>query len=143
MKTITWLILLGSLIMLASCCSCRRGSSKPSTPLTQTQWTLIQQDGKLVNANDNYYIIIGTEEGRFNGRGDCNSLMGSYTLPADGKIDFQGIASTRAMCADQAAEDRFFKMLEEVDGYEIDDKMLMLYTNGELTAILEAKEAAK
>lgn len=142
MKTFTWVALLGAVVLLASsCCSCRRGPSKQTKPLTETKWTLIQEDGKLVNANDNYYIIIGTEEGRFNGRGDCNSLMGSYTLPADGKIDFQGIASTRAFCPDQAGEDRFFKMLDAVDSYEIDGNMLMLYTNGELTAIMEAKDA--
>ena len=141
MKTVTWLALLGSvLLMTSSCCSCRRGPSKNNKPLTETQWTLIQEDGKLIQANDNYYIIIGSEEGRFNGRGDCNSLMGSYTLPAEGKIDFQGIASTRAYCPDQAGEDRFFRMLDEVDSYEIDGNLLMLYTNGELTAIFEAKE---
>lgn len=144
MKTWIRIALLGVVLwMAASCCSCRRGPSKQTAPLTGTQWTLIQEDGKLIDADGNYYIIIGTEEGQFNGRGDCNSLMGSYTLPAEGKIDFQGIASTRAFCPNQAGEDRFFKMLEEVDSYEIDGNLLMLYTNGELTAIMEAQEKAQ
>ena len=126
-------------ILITSCCSCRKNTGKASAPLVGTQWTLIQLDGKLVQANGNYFLTLNEEEGRINGRGDCNSFAGSYTLPASGGIQMSGIVSTRAFCPNQQQEDRFLKVLGAIDRYEVDGKLLMLYTNNELTAVLEAK----
>lgn len=123
----------------ASCCACR-SAKKVTAPLEKTQWTLVQMDGHPVVSDDNYYIVLGQEEaGRFGGRGDCNSLMGSYEIGKDGRIDLKGIASTRAMCPNQTQESTFFGELEKVDSYMIDGKTLMLISNGELRLVLEAK----
>ena len=85
-------------------------------------------------------VTLDEQEDRFNGRGDCNSLMGSYKLGENGKMQLTGIASTRAFCPDQAGEDKFFKTLGDVAGYDVDGDLLMLFNgNSELIAVMAAK----
>ena len=107
-------------------------------PLMATKWTLVELNGQQVQTDDNYYIILNEQEDRFNGRGDCNSLMGSYKLGENGKMQLTGIA--RAFCPDQAGEDKFFKTLGDVAGYDVDGDLLMLFNgNSELIAVMAAK----
>lgn len=37
------------------------------------------------SGKDNYRLVFGTEEGRFGGRGDCNSIMGNYSVTDKGR----------------------------------------------------------
>lgn len=55
-------------------------------------------------------------------------------------MQLTGIASTRAFCPDQAGEDKFFKTLGDVAGYDVDGDLLMLFNgNSELIAVMAAK----
>ena len=105
MKTWKVILLVALAVGLASCCACRKGKKVVDKPLMATKWTLVELNGQQVQTDDNYYIILNEQEDRFNGRGDCNSLMGSYKLGENGKMQLTGIASTRAFCPDQAGED--------------------------------------
>ena len=125
-------------VALASCCSCRKGAVK-AKPLAETNWSLVEWNGRPFAADGNYNIQLNAEESRFGGRGDCNSVMGKYTATKDRKIKFEGVASTRAMCPNQEQENKFIAMLQSVDSYDIDGNLLMLFHNGELVAVMEAK----
>lgn len=138
MKIFRSILVIATAIALASCCACRKSNSA-KVPLMQTKWTVVQLDGQTVKTDDNFYIILTGEDGRFNGRGDCNSMFGTYTVGADGAIDFAGVASTRAFCPNQQLEDTFFRTLEAVTSYTIDGKMLMLFRDGDVAAVLETK----
>ena len=139
MKTWKVILLVALAVGLASCCACRKGKKVVDKPLMATKWTLVELNGQQVQTDDNYYIILNEQEDRFNGRGDCNSLMGSYKLGENGKMQLTGIASTRAFCPDQAGEDKFFKTLGDVAGYDVDGDLLMLFNgNSELIAVMAA-----
>lgn len=139
MKFLKLFLLLVGGVLITNCCSCRRNSGKPSKPLTDIQWTLIQQDGRLVKADGNYHITFNSADSTFNGRGDCNTLFGRYALPGAGLISIDALGSTRMFCPDQQMEDRFFQVLDTINRYEIDGNLLMLYTDDEVIAIMEAK----
>ena len=87
-------------------------------------------------------MVFSKEKGRFGGRGDCNSIMGNYTLSDNGKIKIESVASTRAMCANQAQEDKFIKELDRVDSYRIDGDLLMLMHDGEMLMVMQAQDTA-
>ena len=109
MKTTVRLLLIATLaVSVAACCSCRKGR-KNAKPLTGTTWSLVEWQGRPFQAKDNYQLVFGTEEGRFGGRGDCNSIMGNYSVTDKGGMKIESVASTRAFCPDQAQEDRFIK----------------------------------
>ena len=140
MKTTVRLLLIAALaVSVAACCSCRKGR-KNAKPLTGTTWSLVEWQGRPFQAKDNYQLVFGTEEGRFGGRGDCNSIMGNYTLSDNGKIKIESVASTRAMCANQAQEDKFIKELDRVDSYRIDGDLLMLMHDGEMLMVMQAQD---
>lgn len=84
MKTTVRLLLIAALaVSVAACCSCRKGR-KNAKPLTGTTWSLVEWQGRPFQAKDNYRLVFGTEEGRFGGRGDCNSIMGNYSVTDKG-----------------------------------------------------------
>ena len=124
MKTTVRLLLIAALaVSVAACCSCRKGR-KNAKPLTGTTWSLV-------------------EEGRFGGRGDCNSIMGNYSVTDKGGMKIESVASTRAFCPDQAQEDRFIKELDRIDSYRIDGDLLMLMRDGELLMVMQAQPSAE
>lgn len=124
-------------LWFASCCACRKGAVK-ALPLQGTQWSLIEWNGRPFVSEGNYCIEF-SDEGRFSGRGDCNSIMGDYKVTEDRKLGFGSVASTRMMCPNQEQEGRFVRMLESIDSYDIDGNMLMLFHDGELIGIMEGR----
>ncbi len=125
-------------ILLSGCCACKKYQKKYGKPLEQTEWTLIQVEGKSFDAGDKYQIVFGKDK-RISGVGDCNRLMGGYTADDDGHMKIEQLAATRMMCPDQEMEDKFVKILTEIDTYKLDGKMLLLLRDGELLAVFEAK----
>lgn len=128
--------------MLASCCPRAFKSRNRKVPLTETTWVMIQKNGMAFEANDGYSFVM-QEDGKFNGRGDCNSLMGEYELNGKKGVKFNSLALTRAMCPNQKAEDEYVRMLSNVDSYTLDVTLLLLYDGDELVAIFEARGARK
>lgn len=104
MKTARLILAIALAVSVTACCSCRKGK-KNAKPLTETTWAMVEWEGQPFKADNNYTLVFSKEKGRFGGRGDCNSIMGNYTLSDNGKIKIESVASTRAMCANQAQED--------------------------------------
>ncbi len=141
MKTLKFILLIAMAVVMASCCACRKGKKVVDKPLTATKWELVEMNGQQVKTNDNYYLVLNADDTNFNGRGDCNSMMGNYTLDSKtGKLALNAIGSTRAFCPDQAGEDRFFQALSQVNNYDVDGDLLLLFNkNSELILVLQAK----
>ena len=140
MKTLHLILAVALAFALVACCSCRKGK-KNAKPLTETTWSLVEWNGQPFRAEDNYRLVFQKDEARFGGVGDCNSIMGNYTVSDKGRIVLNSVASTRAMCPEQEREDRYIRDLEKVDSYRIDGDMLMLMRDGELLMVMEALPA--
>lgn len=129
---------------VASCCNCYKGTERSQVPVTGEPWRLVQMDGRMFTTEeDNFFITFG-DDGRITGKGSCNRLSGTFKNDnSNGTLSFGGIAATRMMCPRQEDEDRFVKLLGQVDGYTIDGRILMLFTDGEQKLMLERVEEKK
>lgn len=143
MKAIKIMMLAVVAVAVASCCNCRKGKSKVNMPLINTTWQLTQIEGAAFEAKGDSYTIVFNEDGKLNGKGDCNRLFGPYEISGQGTISFKTLASTRAMCMNQAMENKFMSLIQATDGYTIDGKLLMLTSDGELKLILSAVEKSE
>lgn len=126
--------------LLAACCPCRRLQRLYGAPLEQTRWQLVQLDGREIRPAPDAYTLTFDKKGTFGGRGGCNAYHGSYTAEKGGRLQIDGVASTRMACHDDGVENGFFRALREATRYELDAKMLILSTGEEVRAILQATE---
>ena len=124
------LMLLGSVLMLSSCCNCGRRSAEP-VDLQGVTWRLIELNGKVVpNQSDTTrYTVILSKDGQLNGRGDCNSYFGRYVSNKDGELILSPDGATKAMCPDMRRETEFLYMMPEVRSFKIDGNILMLFNS--------------
>ncbi len=136
MKKIVLVALFG--LIMASCCNCYKASVRSQTPVSGNAWQLVQMDGRTFDAPEDAFVLTFGNDGRVSGRGSCNRLSGTYENDnSKGTLSMGAMVSTRMMCPDQQNEDRFVKLLGEVDGYTIDGQMLMLFTRGERKLMFE------
>ena len=95
---------------------------------------LLDKDSKSI-AYDTFYETGGTRRPR-----DARSLLGSYQTTETGGLTVgQNMASTRMFCPDLDREQAFGDVLSGATHYEVDGDMLMLLTDGELRAVLQAR----
>ena len=125
-------------VVLAGCCRCRQ-KSRTSASLTGNTWQLVKLMGEDVDASDDSYTLMFTDDGRIAGKGSCNRLTGGYTVTADGKIEMAYPGSTRMMCPDLERENLYFRVVSDAAAYEIDGDTLMLLKDGEAQAVFTLK----
>lgn len=130
-------MMVATLIMLSGCCACRKG--KNNLPLIGSKWQLVRLMGQDYNFDEGQFTFSFDDEGRFSGKGACNQIMGSYTLTEQRAMEFESLSSTRMMCPDAAMESELTKVLDRTTHYEIDGDMLLLLSNGEMQAVLQAR----
>lgn len=107
-----------------------------SEPIVKTQITLeghwILKSGVGPLPVPNTKITAEFKDGTLSGSGGCNKYSASYTVePLDqtsGKIQIQGIASTKMSCGDEinAQENNYFQALKQVREYKLTDEGLVL-----------------
>ena len=105
-------------------------SSAVDIQLSETKWLLKKIDGKVITIPEiqkPVFIQFLQQENQVNGFAGCNSFFGTYGLNEE-KITIGPLGSTRKMCPDMKTEDELFKILNEVDGYEINGNILFLKT---------------
>jgi len=131
---------LAALVMLvASCCPCRKHRKGDGKPFVGTEWQLVQLNGRAVPVEGDLFTVVFGEDGRLSGLGACNRFMGSYQTTETGGLTVgQNMASTRMFCPDLDREQAFGDVLSGATHYEVDGDMLMLLTDGELRAVLQA-----
>lgn len=128
-------MLVATLFMLAACCPCRKG--KNNVAFTGTQWQLVRLMGRDL-AFEGEKFVFTFADGQFAGMGACNRFMGQYTTTETGALKFEGLATTRMLCPDAEMEAEFTKILNRATHYEIDGDMLLILSNGEMQAVLQA-----
>ncbi len=123
-------------LMFGGCCACRKG--KNNLPLKGTEWHLMRLMGRDLAIDGEQFVFTFGEDGQFGGTGACNRLFGDYKSDAKGALTFGPIASTRRMCPDANLETEFTVVLSRATHYEVDGNLLMIFSNGEVQAILRA-----
>lgn len=139
MKLIKVLTIATLVVCVSSCCSCRKNKSA-GVPLIGTKWQTTILDGVNIDAKGESYSLVFGAENNFSGVGDCNRLMGGYTLTKNNglKVD-NNTASTKMMCPDQAMETTFIRTLSSIDSYTIDGQTLMLLSEGNVKIVMVKK----
>lgn len=126
--------------VLVGCCNCRAVQKKTQKPLTDTEWQLVQLGGESMQPVEGKYTIqFFADEQRFAGVGACNRLTATYKTNDKHTLKLENAGMTRMMCPDQATEDRFVEMLNQVTRYDMDGAMLMLFAGDDLLAVFQAK----
>lgn len=104
--------------------------SAAGIPLRETNWKLVQLEGKSVSAGDQQRepnLTFHTAENRITGFGGCNRFSGTYM--ADSRaLRFNGVASTQMACdRGMDTEMAFLGMLEKVRTWKITNQQLEFY----------------
>ena len=104
---------LAALVMLvASCCPCRKHRKGDGKPFVGTEWQLVQLNGRAVPVEGDLFTVVFGEDGRLSGLGACNRFMGSYQTTETGGLTVgQNMASTRMFCPDLDREQAFGDVL--------------------------------
>jgi len=97
--------------------------------ISEKYWKLVELDGQQLSGSATMkepHIIFKSEDNSVTGSGGCNSFHGSFELKEGSRITLSKITTTRMACPDMGVEDRFLKMLETVDNYNLTENTLVL-----------------
>lgn len=90
------------------------------------QWTAtITPVEKTTVKNPERYTILLTDNGRFQGRFDCNRGGGDYKISSN-KLSFGPLFSTRMACPPDSSDTIFIKDLQRVSSFFIENGNLYL-----------------
>ena len=83
------------------------------------------------------FVLFNDTTGLLSANMGCNMINANYKLLEDNKLEIQNGLSTKMMCPDNELENTFNQILEGTTHYEMDGEMLMLFSNGEMQAVLK------
>ncbi len=146
MKKGKTLVILLSMVTLASCNSQKGASGEvEKTPaqteqtgamqtdnnaITEKYWKLVELEGQQVVMNEGQqeeaHFILKTDSSRVTGSTGCNYINGEYTLEEGNRIRFSNFAATMRSCAEVPNEHEFLEVFELTDNYTINGDTLML-----------------
>lgn len=87
--------------------------------------------------NNQPTLNFNLEEFRLYGFGGCNRYTGSYLIGEDNRIEFSRIVSTKMACPEMDIEQTFYKQLENVTIYEVDQNgKILILTDENLEEVL-------
>lgn len=140
-KTIFAALICAMLLAIAGCCACR-SNQKNAKPLKDTQWHLVQFEGKEVDMPINSFNLILGQNGEVAGVGACNRLLGQYTTTESYGINLGQVGTTMMLCPENGElETKFVQMLGAVTHYDIDGDKLILLQDGVIKALFKALPA--
>jgi heat shock protein HslJ len=119
-------VLSGILILLFFACSPKL---TPDSSWGDKRWVLTEMKGIPVQqsgTDKDAGLQFNASEKKFYGTGGCNRLNGIYSISNKGELRFGNAASTMMNCVDQAFEDLFIATLKTVDGYVVENNLLLL-----------------
>jgi heat shock protein HslJ len=134
-----------TMVIFTSSCTSSKETTKSSTPLYNTKWSLkkIHDNGNEEILNTKAFIRFDKEKESAGGNGSCNSF-GSGSIINGNEVSFKNVFSTKMYCEQvQLIENNFLGSLEKVTRYEIKDKSLFLYKDKELILEFAAAEEIK
>lgn len=138
MKKIILLAIVVAMIsaLFMGCCPCRKGKNNLS--LQGREWHLVRMMNHDLQITPEQFVFTFSPDGTFSGMGACNRIFGKYSLGEKRAMHFSNIASTKMMCQEAELESAFSKILNQTTHYEVDGDMLMLLSNGDMQAVLQA-----
>jgi heat shock protein HslJ len=119
-------LLSGLLLVALFLAACGGGSNELLN--TTWQWTSMTESmpaSQSVILNPENYTIEFKRDGTFNAKVDCNQVSGSYELDGN-RLTLRPGPSTMAECGSDSLYNLFLSNLAVVDGYEIEDNILIL-----------------
>lgn len=101
--------------------------TKIDPDLLDVTWELSELDGKAVTYNDSKPVTLTINGGEINinGFAGCNAYGGDVSFDSD-KLQFMQIISTQMACDHLPTENRFLTVMQEIDGYTLQDDVFML-----------------
>lgn len=120
----TLLLLLSCLIFVGA------ATATAADPLAGTQWTLVDLPGRnLAQVPRQKHPTMRFDGARFRGRGVCNALTATYTMPEPGLIRFSRVGGNMMPCREgQQLEAFFIQQIEGVVRYAVEGDTLVLTT---------------
>ena len=137
-RTLLFLATILLTTLMIGCCDCRK-RAKLEKPLVGTEWQLVQIMGREVVASGDCYTLLLHDNGNVTGQGDCNRFTATYMVTPKRALTFTNLGSTRRLCENFEAENRYFDVLESITHYEMDAESMLLLSNGALVAIMRPK----
>ncbi len=107
------------------------GCKAPSLPTTT--YNLTKLYGQALPEGNGGNIQFDPAAMKYMGSTGCNNFNGSYTLDKK-KLTLEPGATTRKMCPDMKQEERFLKMLAEVNGFSQSGSILKLLAGDRVVA---------
>ena len=81
------------------------------------------------------FTLTFSEDGKVNGKTDCNSFFGTYTIEGS-KISFGPLGATRMFC-ENSSEGEFLALLEKVTAHSFDTNKSLTLTSGTTTMVFK------
>ncbi|MDR2562670.1 MAG: META domain-containing protein [Prevotellaceae bacterium] len=105
-------------------------AKKTDPELVEKYWKLVELYGNPVTVEENQkeaHLILKSD-GTYNGSAGCNTLLGSYSLGAPGRISFSEGATTLKMCLKgMETEEKFKQVIKMADSYLVKQDTLLLH----------------
>lgn len=125
-------------VLLSGCCACRTYQKRTRRPLVETRWQLVRLGGKSIQPEAGSFTVVFAAGGALTGTGACNRLSAHYEADDTRAMKIGRVAATRMACPDLELEREFVAAIESTTHYDMDGPMLMLLSDGELRAVLQA-----
>ncbi len=84
------------------------------------EWTIQEVNGSKTTGDERPYIYFESSTGRFYGSNGCNTLNGSFTVKAGGKLSFSEVISSLKMCHDAPFEFAINGAIDQVRGFAVE-----------------------
>ena len=116
-------------LLLFSCAAPQQMEKKVDTHLLlQGEWTLQTLRGVAPVASIPLPSLqIDLKENRISGNGGCNNYFASIEHCSSTMLSFSGIGATRMLCLSENIESAYFRALQEVAAYRIQENTLLLF----------------
>ena len=140
MRVLASILVIGISALMASCCSCRKGSPKVGD-LESAKWELIEFEGQPVLGAPITLTFDGAKKMMY-GTAPCNNFFGGYSLfeKTENNIKISGVGSTRKFCPDNMElEENFTSKIDDVTRIKMEgSNMLMMDNDGRLVAVFKS-----
>lgn len=131
----------GLFLAMTACC----GSQTKNLPLEGTTWKLAKMDSipasVITSEEDAFTLEFNAADTLVAGHTNCNRFFGPYELK-EKSLRFGTLGMTRMACPEMQYEDYFVRMLDQVNGFEIQGSELKLLAGDQVVAEFQGTAAA-
>lgn len=119
-----------SLLCLSACQSSPNNdndkSIAPSAGLTGITWRLTRFVTADIPTSGQTNLMLTRDAGRISGSAGCNRYFGSYQRQGQ-QLRFSQIGATKMQCMNMTEENHFFKAIQQVNRFRIENHRLTLF----------------